>query len=384
MLLLEHDGKELLASHGLPIAPGILLSIGETPGPDSLPPAPWVVKVQVPTGGRGKAGGIRLADSAADVERELAALLGSTLKGHAVRGCRVETRIKGGREIYLSLSADAASGGVMMLVSAMGGVDIESVAPEHILRATVSPDLAAVLAALPDLTTPLPADLRTPVGEALTAAARAFFASEALLLEINPLFVRADGGWLAGDAKVILDDNAFPRHPELVAMAQARADAYPETVFKLNEDFDFIVLDQAGTVGMVTTGAGLSMMMVDQLGDAGVSAFNFCDMRTGQMKGSPHRLKLVFDQMSQAPNLAVMLVNVFAGITHLGEFARLLVEAIAQTPHLPQVPIVARLLGNGLAEAEATLTQLGDQVILEPDLDKALALAAAFAKGHSA
>jgi succinyl-CoA synthetase beta subunit len=337
----------------------------------------------VPTGGRGKAGGIRMADTPAEAARELDALLGGTLKGHTIRGCRIETRIAGGREVYLSLSIDAGSGSVRVLVSAEGGVDIEAVAPEAIHQGLAAPDETSVQALAADLAGQLTEDIRAPVGEALSRAAHALFATEALLLEINPLFVRSNGTWLAGDAKIILDDNAFPRQPGLVSMAHARAAAYPETEFKLVEDFDYIELDPAGTVGMVTTGAGLSMMLVDQLADSGISAFNFCDMRTGQMKGSPHRLKLVLERMRDAPGIRAMLVNVFAGITDLGEFSRLLVQALNETPGLADIPIVARLIGNGLAEAEATLAQSGARVILEPDLDRALAIVTRLVRGDA-
>jgi Succinyl-CoA synthetase, beta subunit len=373
MLLLEHDGKELLRRHGVPVAPGILVPQGQALDPLALPAGPWVVKVQVPTGGRGKAGGIRMADTMEDVAREVAALNGTTLKGHAVRGSRVEQRVRGGTEAYASLSVDAASGGVVILLSASGGVEIEAVEESAILRATAAPDQASVLKATGGLVAQLPEPMQKPLAEALARLSDVFFSQEALLVEVNPLFVADDGVWIAGDAKVILDDNALERHDDLVAMAHERADAYPETEIKLREGFDYIELDPAGTVGMVTTGAGLSMMLVDQLADAGISAFNFCDMRTGQMKGDPHRLKLVLRAMSKGGNIRVLLVNVFAGITHLGEFSRLLVTALQDTPELGDVPIVARLLGNGLDEARQILTDAKARVFLEPDLDDALA-----------
>ncbi len=382
MLLLEHDGKELLAEHGIPVAAGVLVS--SAPGLDAsmLPPGLWVVKVQVPTGGRGKAGGIRMADTVAEVEMLLKALLGSTLKGHPVRGCRVEQRVLGGTEAYVSLSVDADSGGVRILMSATGGVEIEALANEEgaILSAVAAPDLASVQAAGRALIVKLPEVQQKPMGEAIEHLAAAFIHTEALLVEVNPLFLHQDGSWMAGDAKVILDDNAFERQPGLVAMAHARKDAYPETEFKLTEDFDYIDLDPDGEVGMVTTGAGLSMMLVDELAERGLRAFNFVDMRTGQMKGDPHRLVLVLERMRSGPNIKVLLINVFAGITHLGEFSRLLVQALDQVPALKNIPIVARLLGNGLEEARQVLLDAKAPVYLETDLEEALARAAELVK----
>ena len=382
MLLLEHDGKELLAAHGIAVAAGVLVSSLSGLDASLLPPGPWVVKAQVPTGGRGKAGGIRMADTVTEVETRLQALLGSTLKGHPVRGCRVEQRVIGGTEAYVSLSVDAQSGGVQLLMSAAGGVEIEALANQAgaILSAVAAPDLASLQAVGRELIAKLPQVQQKPMGEAVERLAAAFMATEALLVEVNPLFLQPDGSWLAGDAKVILDDNAFERQPALVAMAHARKDAYPETEFKLTEDFDYIDLDTDGEVGMVTTGAGLSMMLVDELAERGLRAFNFVDMRTGQMKGDPHRLVLVLERMREGPNIKVLLINVFAGITHLGEFSRLLVRALDQVPALKNIPIVARLLGNGLEEAHQVLLDAKTPVYLETDLEEALARVAELVK----
>ena len=374
MLLLEHDGKELLRGYSVPIAPGVLVSETGSVACDltTLPDGPWVVKAQVPVGGRGKAGGIRMADTAGQIQAHLDALLGSRLKGHRVRGCRIESRIAQGHECYISLSVDAATGGVGILLSGSGGVDVEGIGRDAILHGVAAPDATSVLDIGATLLQSLDPQLGKPMLAALARLAEAFFGLEALLVEVNPLFIVPGGRWIAGDAKVILDDNSFDRHPGLVAMIHERAEAYPETEFKLTEGFDYIELDPSGVVGMVTTGAGLSMMLVDQLADAGVSAFNFCDMRTGQMKGDPHRLTLVLRRMCGGGDIRVLLVNVFAGITDLGEFARLLVAALEQVPELGEVPIVARLLGNGLEEAEATLRAAALPVHVEPDLDKAL------------
>lgn len=382
MLLLEHDGKELLAAQGIAVAAGVLVSSLSGLDASLLPPGPWVVKVQVPTGGRGKAGGIRMADTVTEVETQLQALLGSTVKGHPVRGCRVEQRVIDGTEAYVSLSVDAQSGGVQLLMSAAGGVEIEALANQAgaILSAVAAPDLASLQAAGRALVAKLPQVQQRPMSEAVERLAAAFIHTEALLVEVNPLFLQPDGSWLAGDAKVILDDNAFQRQPALVAMAHARKEAYPETEFKLTEDFDYIDLDTDGEVGMVTTGAGLSMMLVDELAERGLRAFNFVDMRTGQMKGDPHRLVLVLERMREGPNIKVLLINVFAGITHLGEFSRLLVRALDQVPALKNIPIVARLLGNGLEEAHQVLLDAKSPVYLETDLEEALARVAELVK----
>lgn len=391
MLLLEHDGKELLAARRIPVAPGVLASAAASARPDgpavlNLPAGPWVVKAQVPAGGRGKAGGIRMAGTREDVADHLAALLGSRVLGHTVHACRVEQRIQGGHEAYLSLSVDPLSGGVRILMSAAGGVDVESLAHQDgaLHAAVAAPDAASVREAARGLANNIEDRHRAAIQDAAGRLAAAFFDMEALLLEVNPLFLRADGDWVAGDAKIILDDNALPRHADLAAMVHARSQAYPETEFKLVEDFDYVELDPQGEIGLVTTGAGLSMMLVDQLAESRMSVFNFLDIRTGQMRGDPHRLMRVFECMRSGRNIKVLLVNVFAGITHLGEFARLLVHALAHSPALGGVPVVARLVGNGQDEARDILLQSGTPVFLEEDMEAALARVAEVLRGKQA
>jgi succinyl-CoA synthetase beta subunit len=375
MLLLEHDGKQLLTDRGVPVAPGVLVEDVAECGKAALLAGPWVVKAQVPVGGRGKAGGIRMADTREAIAAHVAALAGARIRGHPVRGCRVEQRIAGGHEAYLSLMVDAASASVRVLMSASGGVDIESLArqPGALLSVLAAPEAEAVQAAARGLADQLTGPARAALRDAAVRLAAAFFDMEALLLEINPLFVRDDGEWIVGDAKIILDDNALARHPDLAELVRARASAYPETAFKLQEDFDYVELDPLGEVGLVTTGAGLSMMLVDQMSEAGLRAFNFLDIRTGQMRGNPHRLLRVFDCMRHGPEIKVLLVNVFAGITHLGEFARLLTHALTHTPALRNLPVVARLVGNGQEEARGILQQSGMEIFLEEDLEAALA-----------
>lgn len=386
MLLLEHDGKQLLAARGIPVAPGVLLRSHAEVATAQLPAGPWVVKAQVPVGGRGKAGGIRMADAPTEIASHLDAMLQGRIRGHRVQGCRVEQRIAGGREAYISLSVDPQAAGVRILMSAAGGVDIEALArqPGALQAAVAAPDLASVTAAGRELAERLPESCRAPLRLAAERLAGAFFDMEALLLEVNPLFLRDDGTWMAGDAKIILDDNALARHEDLTAMVHARRDAYPEAEFKLVEDFDYVELDPRGEVGLVTTGAGLSMMLVDQMAEAGLRAFNFLDIRTGQMRGDPHRLLRVFECMRAGRDIKVLLVNVFAGITHLGEFSRLLVHALAQTPALREIPVVARLVGNGQEDARAILDGARAQVFLEEDLEAALARVGKLVRGGKA
>lgn len=370
MLLLEHDAKTLLARAGVPIPEGALVTTAEA-GVDV--PGPWMVKAQVPTGGRGKAGGIRTAETPAQLREEVQAILGMDLKGHAVRACRIEQHTRGD-EAYLSMIVDPAAVGIRLLISLQGGMDIEALHQgEELVRSVVAgPDAPGVADGFEQLLAPLPPTRRAVLRDAASRLATAFFRYEATLLEINPLFLLPDGSWLAGDAKMILDLDAAPRVPEIAALIDDRADAYPESWLKLHAGFDYAEIDHGGSIGMLTTGAGLSMMLMDELSARGLRPFNFLDIRTGQMRGDPRRLIEVLNWVRKGPNVRVILVNVFAGITNLGEFARLLVQALRAVSDL-RVPVVARIIGNGFDEARAIIAEATDlPILIEPDLDRAL------------
>jgi succinyl-CoA synthetase beta subunit len=373
MMLLEHDAKRLLEDMGARIPAGLLVRDAARVSP--LPCAsPWIVKAQVPVGGRGKAGGVVRVDSEQELSGVLGRLLGSTIKGRVVRCCRVEEVVEG-TECYVAIILDAARGRLRVLLSLAGGVEVEVNASRGAVHSReTSAKVPDVLGAVDDMAAALPGPVAPVLREAARVLAAAFFRYEATLLEINPLFVTRDAQWVAGDAKLVVDDNALARQPAIADLVHERCDDYPELALKLRDGFDFVVLDPDGEIGLVTTGAGLSMQLVDELGELGYRAFNFCDIRTGQFRGNPARLIEVFRRMAAAPTVRSVLINFFAGITHLGELAQVLVAALRAVPEL-RVPITARLIGNGLDEALAVLDAAGLPLTLKTDLDDAIATA---------
>lgn len=373
MMLLEHDAKELLAADGVPVPMGVLATTADVEPPPALP-IPWMVKVQIPVGGRGKAGGIRRAETAAELHQSLSELLGRTIKGQPVRACRIEQCVDG-LECYFSVSLDATQGRLRVLLSSQGGVDVEA----HV-EGVRSADVAYSEREAIEAAHRLAAAIASPERETIIRAAERliaeFFAFEATLLEVNPLFIRPDGAWTVGDLKLVIDDNALVRQARLRDLIRRRAEAYPETVLKLDHGFDFVVVDPDAEIGLLTTGAGLSMQMLDELAERGHRAFNFCDIRTGELRGEPARLIHVFRWIAAGPNVRTVLINFFAGITHLGEVAKLLVDALKAVPEL-RVPVTARLIGNGYDEAVAVFAAAGNPLRVEPDLDRAIELALA-------
>jgi succinyl-CoA synthetase beta subunit len=364
MYLLEHDAKQLLATHGVPLPAGVLFD--NPAAPPTLPPGPWVVKAQVAVGGRGKAGGIRKTAGAADTFAAAADILCTRIRDLPVRACRIEQQVSGATETYLSLMIDAAQAGVRVMLAPRGGVDIETLSaqPGLMRNALCDPEPSAVSACVRNLGNDLAEPLRSALAAAGNALAVPFFAHECLLLEINPLFVKPDGTWFAGDAKMITDDNALFRQPQLRALLASRAAAYPEAGRKHEHGCDYVVVDPDGEIGLLTTGAGLSMMLIDELRAVGLKPYNFLDVRTGGLRGDATRLVSVLDWIAEGSRVRVLLVNVFAGITDLGEFARLLTEAFARTPQL-KVPIVARLVGTGLEAAREFLAARNITVVTD-------------------
>ena len=370
MLLLEHDAKELARTRGVPIPSGIFV---EPRAQEHVTPpgnGPWVVKAQVAAGGRGKAGGVGFAATPDDVVAFMRAHGDMSIKGRRIEGFRVEQKVEFTQEVYLGFMVDAGERGIRILLSAEGGVDVEDHATA-MLTAVAAPDVASLIAAASGLVAALPSELQAPLTAAVAALADVFVAFDATLLEVNPLFVLADGSWIAGDMKLALDENAFPRQPALERVVRARPEAYRESLFKLDHDFDYVGIDPQGQVGMLTTGAGLSMMLIDEMLQAGRRPFNFCDVRTGLLRGSPVRLIEVLKQFAEGPAISVVLVNIFAGITDLDEFARLLLAALDAVPEV-DVPVVARLIGNNFEAARRTIAESGRHIEVEMDLDKAL------------
>ena len=379
MMLLEHDAKVLLAQFGISIPVGVLANRSARPTVSY----PCFVKVQIPVGGRGKAGGIVKANNASELEQALHKLVGATVRGHRVHECRIEQPASG-QECYVSLMLDPSSGKVIILMSAEGGVEVEQhSASGAMLQQQANFEINAVKLAAQQLAQQLPVFAQTALTQAAHQLCDALFQLELTLTEINPLFVQPDGSWIAGDAKLVADDNAIERQPLLLALLKERGHAYPEASLKIDHGFDFVRLDEDGDVGMLTTGAGLSMQLVDELTRRGCKPFNFVDIRTGQFRGEPTRLIQVLRWIGEGKNVKVILMNFFAGVTDLAELSRLILIALEQTQDI-KIPIVIRLIGNGLETAIETLTRANASLVVETDLEKAVDQVVALATRQAA
>lgn len=367
MLLIEADGKALLRSGGIAIPQG---RIAAGAGAALPGPGPWIVKAQVPVGGRGKAGGVVRCGTQVEVDAALKRLIGSNIKGHEVRSCLIEAAVTGADEYYLSLIVDPAQYGVRVTLLREGGVDVEQHASTAEHSRLCAPDRAAIHAALRELAADEPGDRAAALIDTGEKLARLFLDQELMLAEINPLFVGRHG-CIAGDAKIVVDLNAVERQTDIRSTIERGAAIYPEAIRKLRDGFDYVEVDPQGEIGLVTTGAGLSMMLIDEMTSRGGKPLNFLDIRTGLLRNDPTRLIKTLSWIAERPNVRVVLVNIFAGITDLSEFASLLCIALERTPSL-KVPVVCRIVGYRFAEAKVVLAQRRPDIAVEEDLDAAL------------
>ena len=388
MKIQEADAKSLLVAQGLPVpdwavahtAPDARVAAERFlgAGADAV-----VIKAQVLVGGRGKAGGVKLAGSADEAERVAGGILGMEIKGIPVRKVLVGPAADIVREYYLSAVLDRAGRRILLMGSAEGGVEIEQVAAEHpeaIIRRHADPMLGLLDFQARDLAFAmgLGGQLKGAVGIA-KGLVRTMLAYDADLVEINPLAIVREQGTdgapverlVCLDAKVTLDDSALPRHPQLEELRDPDEED-PADREAREAGLTFIKLD--GTIGCMVNGAGLAMTTMDLVKRAGGEPANFLDIGGGARADKvAHAMRLILAD----PKVNAILVNIFGGITRGDEVARGLIEARAQQDR--DVPMVVRIVGTNATEAAALLEEA--RFTTAGSLDEAAAKAVAASRG---
>jgi len=351
--LQEYRSKEILARHGVPV------SDGETAAsPDAARAAaeriggPVVVKAQVLVGGRGKAGGVKLAANPDEAAARAEEIIGLQIKGVTVRTVLVAPAAQIAKEYYLGLILDRAGQAVTIIASAEGGVEIEETAktnPEAILRLPLHPliGLQEHQVRRVGFFLGLPSELRKDFATTLRGLHAAFIESDADLAEINPLVVTDEGQLLALDAKIVLDDSALFRHPDLETLRDL-GEEEPSEIAAREAGINFIKLD--GSIGCMVNGAGLAMTTMDLVKLAGGEPANFLDIGGG---AKADRVAAAFRIILDDPNVRAILINIFGGITRGDEVAHGIVEARASLGR--QVPMVVRIVGTNATEAAEIL-----------------------------
>jgi succinyl-CoA synthetase beta subunit len=355
MDLLEYQGKQLFARHGVPVPEGKpAASVDEAVAAADTIGYPCVVKAQVLIGGRGKAGGIKVAKDRDEARTYAEAILGMDIRGHTVGEVWVEEASDIAEEYYASIVFDRSAKAPLLMLSREGGVEIEEVAesnPDAIARLHVDPLLGfqAFHGRRLAYEAGLPADVIRPVGALLAKLYDAFVGEEAMLVEVNPLVVLADRSVKALDAKVTLDGNALFRHADNAALRNVGAEDPQEQMAK-ERGLIYVKLD--GDIGILGNGAGLVMSTLDVVAQYGGQPANFLDAGGGS---KAEAITSAVEVILSDPKVKAVLFNIFGGITRGDEVARGLVEAFAQIK--PQVPFVVRLDGTNDEEGRAILAE---------------------------
>ncbi len=360
MDLYEYQGKQLFSRFGIPVSDGRYVTTPEEArtAAEEIGGA-VVVKAQVLTGGRGKAGGIKLADDPADAEEKARQILGLDIRGHVVRKLWIESASEIAKEYYLSITFDRGTKQPLLMFTTQGGVDIEEVAetnPDALVRLHVDPlegfqpyharrliygagvedpseqkQIAAILATLYD----------------------AFVGTDAMLCEINPLIVTPYGEVKALDSKFTVDDNALYKHPEIAEMRDVEA-ADPLEALARDKDVTYVKLD--GEVGILGNGAGLVMSTLDVIALAGGRAANFCDLGGG---GDAEGVVDALEVITRDPQVKSIFFNIFGGITRCDEVAKGILAALERLTI--ELPIVVRLDGTNAEEGRKILADAAIQ-----------------------
>jgi succinyl-CoA synthetase beta subunit len=354
--LYEYQGKELFRRAGIPVSDGRVATTPEEAraAAEELGGA-VVVKAQVLTGGRGKAGGVKLAADPDEAEALARDIIGLDIRGHVVRRLWIEQASDIAKEYYLSVTFDRGAKQPLFMFTTRGGVDIEEVAatsPEALVKLHVDPfegfqpwhARALVYGAGVD-----DPDEQKQIAAIVGKLYSAFVEFDALLCEINPLIVTPDGEVKALDAKVTVDDNALFRHSDVAEMRDP--EAYPpEERAAREKGVTYVKLD--GHVGVLANGAGLGMSTIDVVALAGGAAANFCDLGGG---GDAQGVVDALEIITSDPQVRSILFNIFGGITRCDEVARGILQALERTTI--ELPIVVRLDGTNAAEARRLLEE---------------------------
>jgi succinyl-CoA synthetase beta subunit len=359
MKIHEYQAKEIFAKYSIPIPKGEVIS-----SPDGARQIavrfqrPVMVKAQVHVGGRGKAGGIKYTKDPDEAYFAAEEILGMNIKGLTVKKVLVTDAIDIESEAYVGIVLDRVTKKPVIMVSPAGGIDIEEVAaktPEKIMKFAVDPIMGLRMFEATSLAMFIYKDFKLvrQCATIISKLFRVFMENDASLVEINPLVGTKEGILIALDAKIVLDDNALYRHPELETLRDMDAED-PDEMAAKRADLSFVKLD--GSIGCCVNGAGLAMATMDLVKHFGGEPANFLDIGGSS---SPDKVIVAMKIITSDPKVKVILFNIFGGITRCDDVANGIVKAVEQLR--PKVPIVVRLTGTNEAKGHEILKQVGMQ-----------------------
>ena len=384
MDLFEYQARDLFESHQIPVLAGaVATTADEAAAAATKIGGKVVIKAQVKVGGRGKAGGVKLADNAADAKEKAKAILGMDIKGHIVNKVMIAQAAPIESEYYLAILLDRANRNFLVMASVAGGMEIEEVAhktPEKLARVGIDPNIGIDKAKALEIVKggQFPADVLDQVAEVLIKLWQAFVKEDATLMEINPLVKTKDGKIIALDGKVTLDDNAGFRHLDHEQLVD-HVSTNPLEAKAKEMDLNYVKLD--GQVGIIGNGAGLVMSTLDVVAYGGekygVKPANFLDIGGGaSAEVMANGLSIILGDV----DVRSVFVNVFGGITACDAVANGIVQALAMLGDKSTKPIVVRLDGNNVELGRKILNEANHPLIQQLDtMDGAAAKAAQLA-----
>ena len=386
MDLFEYQARDLFESHQIPVLAGAVATTADQAySAAEKIGGKVVVKAQVKVGGRGKAGGVKLAENAADAKEKAGVILGMDIKGHIVKKVMIAQAAPIESEYYLAILLDRANRNFLVMASVAGGMEIEEVAhktPEKLARVGIDPNKGIDKAQALEIAKggQFPADVLDQVGDVLVKLWQAFIKEDATLMEINPLVKTTDGKVIALDGKVTLDDNAIFRHPEHEALVDHDATNPLEKLAK-EKDLNYVKLD--GQVGIIGNGAGLVMSTLDVVAYAGekygVKPANFLDIGGGaSAEVMANGLSIILGDS----DVKSVFVNVFGGITACDAVANGIVQALEILGSKATKPIVVRLDGNNVELGRKILSEANHPLIQQIETMDGAAAKAAELAGH--
>jgi len=382
--LFEYQGKQYFARFGIPVSPGgVAVTVDEAVSVAEAAGYPVVVKAQVQVGGRGKAGGIKLAATADEVRLHAGNILGMDIKGHVVERLWVENASDIDEEYYASFTLDRAAKKHLLMLSAQGGVEIEEVAerdPDAIVKLHIDPvdGLTLAVAHQAAVDAKIPERALAGTADILVKLYDCFTRGDCDLAEINPLILKPTGEVHALDAKVSLDVNAGFRHPE---WEEYRATEVLDDREQLARTHDLQYIGLEGTVGIIANGAGLAMSTLDVVNQVGGTAANFLDIGGG---ANADVMAAALEVINFDQSVRSIFINIFGGITRGEEVAKGIVEALSRVDL--RAPIVIRLDGTNAEQGREILANAGipdSKLISKPTMLEAAEAAVAIANGSN-
>ncbi|MEM4532571.1 MAG: ADP-forming succinate--CoA ligase subunit beta [Desulfurococcaceae archaeon] len=364
MKLYEYEAKNIVKQYGIPIPRGELAD-----NPDKVREiarsfkGSVVIKSQVLVGGRGLAGGIKSADNPDEAYDIALKLLGSSIRGEVVKQVLVEEKICFEKEYYLSLTVDRSARTLVYLASQLGGVEIEDLVrkhPDKLLKISIDPLIGykSHYSRIVAMFLNIPRDYWNQIDSIMKSMYNIMIDYDAELVEFNPLAWKCDGGLIALDAKIIVDDNSLYKHPDLLQKYGRELGLYEKKARELG--FSYVELD--GDIGVIANGAGLTMATMDTILLYGGKPANFLDVGGG---ASRDRVREAVKLLLTHPHVKVLLINIFGGITRCDEVAHGIVEAYNEVK--TNIPLVIRLLGTNEEEGRRILADYGFNVYSEID-----------------